>query len=129
MAFNKIFNYKDPQLDEELRRLIQELALQPAWIAPTFQNAWVDFGSPDTLAGYHKDQFGWVHIKGKVKTGTIGLSIFTLPVGYRPLEDYRFAVTSNGAFGSVKISTSGTVVCDIGNNAYVELNGISFRTV
>ena len=50
----------------------------------------------DASASYKKE-FNTVHIKGLVKSGTIGSPIFTLPVGYRPKEDTsKTIVTNNG---------------------------------
>ena len=55
-----------------------------SWISPSFQNGWVNYGGSYEPAGYYKDKFGVVYIKGLVKNGTLSSSIFTLPVGYRP---------------------------------------------
>lgn len=54
------------------------------WIAPTLLNSWVNYGNPYTPVGYMKDAMGFVHIKGFVKSGASGASVFTLPAGYRP---------------------------------------------
>lgn len=100
---------------------------QESWTAPTFTNSWVNYGGTFGNAGYMKDSLGFVHLKGLIKNGTIAQSAFTLPAGYRPAVDTAYAVNSNSAFGSVQVLNNGTVVPLIGNNAFVYLDGITFR--
>src|SRR5262245_8049839 len=54
---------------------------------PAFQNGWQNYapGSFET-AGYYKDIFGVVRLKGYVTAGTAA-RVFTLPAGYRPRAD------------------------------------------
>lgn len=89
---------------------------------PAYTNAWT--GS----AQYWFDREGNVWLGGSITTGTIGLSAFTLPVGYRPAVARRLSVTSNGAFGELLVNTDGTVVPNIGSNVSFSLNGLSFPT-
>jgi hypothetical protein len=94
---------------------------------PTFQNSWVNFGGNYAAAAFRKDAFGWVHLKGVVKTGTIGATIFVLPAGYLRAEYVYKAVESNNLFGIIEIQgNTGNVVCQVGNNAHVSLDCISF---
>lgn len=92
-----------------------------------FAGTWVNFGGTNATAAYYKDPFGLVHLKGTVKTGVIGTTIFTLPAGYHPQEAEIFAVASNGAFGVVTVNPDGTVVASAGSATYVSLAGITFR--
>ena len=96
------------------------------WIAPTFQNSWVNYGSPFQTAGYYKKD-NRVYLRGLVKNGTVGQSIFTLPVNYRPTATEIFSVNSIAAFGSVYIASNGQVLANNGNNGWFSLDGISFR--
>lgn len=97
-----------------------------ALTAPTMTNSWVNFSS---TIGYWKDAYGVVHLEGTATTGTIGTSMFTLPVGYRPSAfNKSFAVDSNGAYGNVEVNTTGTVTAVVGTSSSVDLDGISFRT-
>jgi hypothetical protein len=100
-------------------------ATQEAWQAPTLQGAWANFGGAYETSGYMKDKFGFVHLKGLVKTGT-GV-IFTLPVGYRPSEEKIFATIGNGALADVRVSTNGNVSMYSGNSSYLSLSGIVFQ--
>lgn len=92
-----------------------------------FAGTWVNFGGTNESAHYYKDPWGRVFVGGVVKLGTIGTTIFTLPVGYRPKENVGFAVNSNGAFGVCTINPDGTVVATSGSNVYFILSGINFR--
>ena len=90
-----------------------------------FLNSWVNFASGNATAAYRKDGEGTVHIKGLVKSGTIGQPIFTLPVGFRPLLDHNIATISNEAVGRLEIEADGDVVPAIGDNTFFSIH-ISF---
>jgi len=96
------------------------------WNAPTLLNSWVNYGSPFNPAGYWKDPFGVVHLRGTIKLGTIGSLAFLLPVGYRPVNTELLVCISNGAVGRVSVSGAGGVNPDAGNNTYVSLDGLTF---
>jgi len=107
---------------------IEESILSPeSWVAPTLLNSWVNYGGGYATAGYMKDALGFVHLKGMVKTGTIGQKIFTLPVGYRPAEINIYAVASYALFGDVYINASGDVTPNVGSSNWVSLSGIIFK--
>jgi hypothetical protein len=76
---------------------------------------------------YYKDALGHVHLRGKVGTGTLSQTIFTLPAGYRPPSTLNFAVSSNNAFGNVYISAVGAVVANAGAITNVALDNIEFK--
>ena len=108
----------------------------PTWTAPTFQNSWVNYGSEWNSAGYYKDANGVVHLRGLVKSGSIG-AIFTLPAGYRPTATWLFICASNSSatppgYARVDINTSGSVSLNTysanSNNGWVSLDGITFAT-
>jgi hypothetical protein len=101
---------------------------------PAFANAWVNHNAV-SKARFYKDALGIVHLGGLIKNGTIGLKAFTLPAGYLPSytdatpHPLGFAVDSNGAFGTVQVQSNGDVIPAVGNNAWVYLDGINFRTL
>lgn len=96
------------------------------WLDPSFQNGWVNFGSGNPNVGYLKDSLGFVHIQGVVKNGTNGTTIFTLPVGFRPMNNLIIPCVSNGAFAILQIFSNGSVTCG-GSNVYVTMDNISFK--
>lgn len=98
-----------------------------AWNAPTLLNGWVIYDGLHNPPGYCKDQFGRVYLRGLVKSGTIGLDIFTLPIGYRPAAIEIFPAISNSAFGGGTITPAGAVNPGVGSNVYFCLDGITFR--
>lgn len=100
---------------------------QQAWQAVTYKNSWVDLGGGYNTVAYMKDSLGFIHIKGLTKSGTIGTVIFTLPAGYRPLAKYNQICNSNASNGIIEIASTGDVTCTQGNNAYVSLEGITFK--
>lgn len=105
-----------------------ELAVDPAWIAPTLVNSWVNYGSAEQVAGYRLRN-GHVEIRGGVKSGSVN-PIFVLPAGYRPAADHTFVVSSDPGLATVYVQASGSVYlagyAAGGTNAFVSLAGISF---
>lgn len=103
-----------------------------AWTAVAggvgFTNGWADLAGGGLTVGFFKDANGTVYLRGTIKSGTIGLSAFTLPAGYRPVGTARIGVASNGAFGEVDLASSGTVTPSVGSTAALALDGITFDT-
>ncbi|MHA2085868.1 MAG: hypothetical protein ACXABD_19165 [Candidatus Thorarchaeota archaeon] len=128
----------DPAKPEEaLRTLLIQLdtfqnwiIAQEAWTAVgTFLNSWVNYGGTYGSAGYYRDAFDVVRLRGVVKDGTVGAAgvIFALPVGYRPEEDRVFANYTDSGVGRVEIESGGDVIAKAGGNTWFSLDGISFR--
>jgi hypothetical protein len=94
----------------------------------TFTNSWVNYGGDFFNASYIQDPGGFVHLRGVIKSGSVGSSAFTLPTGYRPTSSNGlFVVISNDSVGRVDIDTDGNVIPKSpSNNAYVSLEGIVF---
>lgn len=121
---------QDTSLDEAVAMSSKAPKAQEAWIAPSLENSWVNFGGGYTVAGYYKDAFGVVHLKGMVKDGTsLNAVIFTLPAGYRPSEIMGFSGVSNDVWTGITVQTDGSVAVSeaTGSTAFVGINGISFR--
>lgn len=110
-----------------LKKVTGNIGFEVPVVAPTLAGTWVNFGAGQANSGYWKDGEGVVHLMGHVKDGTIGTTIFTLPVGYRPNASVQFPCVSNGAFGAISINSSGVVTAQAGNTAGVGLDGITFK--
>ncbi|MDD5089981.1 MAG: hypothetical protein PHQ23_03605 [Candidatus Wallbacteria bacterium] len=101
---------------------------QEAWIAPALQGAWSNYGGGWSTPGYYKDSVGTVHLKGLVQGGAVPSTIFTLPAGYRPIEQLIFAAITNGILGRIDVYPSGAVVANTPtSNGWVPLDNIVFR--
>jgi len=102
---------------------------------PAFESSWVNFGSTDPVLKFKKDAYGWVHIEGTVKTGTVGVRIFTLPAGYIPATYKRFLILVQDAAYVLKgcelhITDAGFVILnssDSSDNRRVSLTGLMFK--
>lgn len=115
-------------IDRRLEILERSRSSNEDWITPTMLNSWVDYDSTYNTCQYYKDKEGIVHLKGLVKSGTIGQAIFTLPAGYRPSKQYLIATqTSPNAIGRLDINTSGNVIPTTGSNSWFSLDNVSFR--
>lgn len=88
---------------------------------PGFENSWVNYGGTWATAAFRRDGLGNVWIKGFVKNGTVGQTVFTLPAGYRPAQGLHLATISNDAIGKLQVLANGTVVATIGNNIWFSL--------
>ncbi len=126
-------------IDNELRKLedyselIDERLTVENWREvgavgePAFENSWVNYDAGWDTAGFYKDPFGRVHIKGRVKDGTLNTAIFILPEGYRPPVNLLFATIADTTPIRIQVHASGVVVTASSTiNASTGLN-ISFR--
>lgn len=106
---------------------------------PGFQNGWsnYDASASHTAAqwqhvAYARDALGFVHLRGLIKGGTVGQTMFQLPTSYCPWFYHAFGVISNNAFARVTVtwvSSSGCFIyLDFGSNAWVSLEGVTFQT-
>ncbi|PYI52553.1 hypothetical protein [Paenibacillus flagellatus] len=104
---------------------------QPQWIAAGLQNGWVNIGSGNTEAAYLKDEFGFVHIRGSISSGSTvyNTPIFKLPAGYRPAKNTSFVtISGNGTsdiLARVVIESNGNVSFLVGANNYFVLDSIA----
>lgn len=92
------------------------------WQAPTFTNGWSNYGSGFQALQYTRDNSGLVHIRGVVTGGASGTSIFTLPVGYRPVSDVAIPVAS-ATYSYIRVNPLGQVVYN-GGAAPVGINAM-----
>lgn len=99
-----------------------------AWIAASMLNGWVNYSTTPGYnhAGYRKAADGRIDLRGLIKDGSSG-SVFTLPVGYRPLGGIFLSHTEGGnGTTRIDISINGSVTFSAGySNAFQSLE-ISF---
>ena len=103
--------------------------VQEAWLTPTLLNGWENLATNFAQVGYYKDEFGVVHIKGFVRSGTENV-IFILPSGYRSSETIYFPVIADDTTPSfVQIIPNGQVSKPTGLTVtkWLNLTGIAFR--
>lgn len=113
-----------------INNAVAQIAGDAGWISPALSNSWVAYGSPYAGISYRVEN-GIVYLRGMMKLGTTGTTVFTLPPGYRPSgTDAIYEVPSNNATARVDILTTGVLqvfgYASGGSNAYVSLSGISF---
>ena len=94
---------------------------------PAFQNSWTNYNSYlvspfYATAGFYKDSQGFVHLKGLVRSGTIGAVIFTLPVGFRPLERHILSSISGAGATRMDVHANGEVQHGGSSNDWVALD-------
>lgn len=78
------------------------------WVVPTFENAWVTYG-PGHDARYRRMN-GIVYLQGLVKSGTLGATVYTLPVGYRPVQTQVVTAKASGGAYRIDAITDGRVI-------------------
>ena len=93
-------------------------------LLPTLLN-----GATGTIK-YMKDSMGFVHFKGNVLRATAGLSVFSLPVGYRGAETLLFASTTTGGSNGVTQLVNG-FICYVDkpstSNVTFSFDGLTFK--
>jgi hypothetical protein len=110
-------------------------AAELMWLNIPLINSWAHYDLTGLgPAQWAKDQFGFVYMRGLIKSGTISSSVpfAILPAEFRPPVPYTllFIADSNGAYGAVRIrGLDGYCLPYAGNNAYVSLTSIIFSTV
>ena len=104
-------------------------------LGPVFTN----YGQGFSTAAFYRDPLGAVHIKGLVKerSDTSCKEVFTLPPGYRPLQQEVHPGVSydakadggNGAYAITRIDVTpaGAVIAQRAAPSWVSLDGVAFR--
>jgi hypothetical protein len=108
------------------------IAAQTLQKPPALTNGWVQYSATNRSAvGFWLDPMHCVHLQGHVASGELHEPVFTLPVGLRPAKDKTFAVagapSKGGGASVVRISQAGAVCVDAGSNAWLSIDGVSFR--
>lgn len=98
------------------------------WYPLTLANGWVNTSETDK-ASFLKDSIGVIHLRGRIKDGTVGTAGFALPLGF-----YREGITMElplvsgyGSYGRLLIVSNGACYINVDYNQKVELSSISFK--
>lgn len=116
------FNQAIRNLNARLRTLENREQLLQDWVAPTLINSWANSGGAYATAGYWKDPWGVVHLRGRVTGGAVPSDVFVLPADYRPQATQTFTVPG----GTVDVEANGSVRVLTGAVPY-SLDSIAFR--
>lgn len=100
------------------------------WINLTLQNGWTEYNAATySPAQYTKSSDGIVTVRGLIKGGTttLGTTIATLPVGYRPTTQVLInGIMSPNAHARFDIDTSGNIKANVVNAAWTALDYVRF---
>ena len=96
-----------------------------SWQEPILLFGWDHDTRP---ARYRIDQLGIVHLRGAVKSGTSGTTVFQLPAGYRPGWPINFIASSptNQYTNFVTIYTTGYEYITYSEDSITSLEGINY---
>jgi hypothetical protein len=95
---------------------------------PQLENGCIRSSSVSAPPSFYKDPFGVVHLAGVVRgCPEGGGEVFTLPAGFRPLEDELFVIRkTDNTTGSIRVDADGEVAIFAGGEG--SLTDIQFRT-
>jgi hypothetical protein len=97
------------------------------WNAPVLLNSWANYSSMYDPAGYYLHN-NRVFIRGFIKSGAMDVSLFTLPLGFRPPFYLVIPVVTAGGPTRVEVRTNGDIIlASGGTNAWVSISNVSFR--
>lgn len=110
------------------KRFFADLLNIQDWFSPTFQNSWASVGSPYPDAGYTRDPWGWVHMRGRIDSGASATVAFTLPSGFRPVGTQVFISEGSTTPAQISIASNGQVTPTVGGaGIWVQLDQVRFR--
>lgn len=94
-------------------------------VASPYSNSWVEYDAAGTIR-YMKDPWGFVHLSGRIKSGTVDTAIFTLPSAYRPDRLVNLTALDNVGACRVIVSPSTGVVqqANGGGTNFLLLDGL-----
>lgn len=97
--------------------------------APAFNSPWANYGGVFSPARFRREAGDVCRMQGLVQGGAIGASIFTLPIGFRPVTYARSfqqvqATTAPSFIGYVDVTPAGTVLPTVtaGSGVLVAVN-------
>jgi hypothetical protein len=97
------------------------------WQTPALQNGWLQYDTIWGNAAMYRKIGPLVFCRGLVKSGTLGASIFTLPVGYRPSINMLFASEAADTICRISVQPDGTITTGAGGSqAWTSLCNLIF---
>ena len=111
--------------------------IQPVAFVPSMEDNWVNHNAKIdidqwTIPCYYRDVFGFTHLEGLIKSGTVGGSakMFILPDDYRPTQRTLMGTLTNTTnIGRLDVSASnGYVIPYSGGNGWFNLSGLYWPT-
>lgn len=94
-------------------------ARKGAWVAPTLNVPWTNFGDVFAAAGYRKDG-NRVQLRGVIKGGAGGTVVFVLPAAFRPSAQLIMTTLSDaGAPTRIDVRANGEVFVALPPSAQV----------
>ena len=109
---------------------LQTLTTVTPWTGVTFENSWVDYGTPGWRGVQYRKVGDEVQIRGlAARASDSTATMFTLPTGFRPLQPELFPAYSNSGLVRIDVQVSGIVAVVFGAagySLYVSLSPIRF---
>lgn len=101
---------------------------QKAWITPTLLNGWTNVEG-FTPCQYMKDNFGFVHIRGRLKGPYSSTITFALPSGYIPEFPVQFIATTNSRTSPALayVSTNGNIYITESSATFIDFGEIIYK--
>lgn len=99
------------------------------WAAPALINGFSNTGGVWTVAGYIRDEEGFVTCRGMVQAAADNIA-FVLPTGYQPSAQQTFAsVAANGNLTRATVFPNGNVTVVRGADTTCDLSCIRFQAI
>ena len=102
------------------------------WTTLPLDNGWTAYGSPYQSPIYRRQIDGTVQLSGLIAAGTttVGTTVATLPIGYRPASDHVFKTSAGAAtaVADVYVRSSGAITIQnvAGTVTWLSLSGVRF---
>jgi hypothetical protein len=126
-----------PTAHNNTNAAVNALTAVQAWQTATLTPPTTNFDAATfNSAGYFKDPFGIVHLRGVVRLSTSGINptLFVLPAGYWPSKTELFGtmiyIGAARGIGDLRVLPAGTVRYEGADTpALLSLDGLTFRAV
>jgi hypothetical protein len=103
---------------------------------PAFVNGWQHYPDPYGPGRFRKLASGLVVLEGLIRSGTVSLTAFTMPVGYRPAPQvggaardhiFQLAVGGGISYEAARIDSTGAFrPTAAASSSWIALNGVTY---